>query len=140
MNYAPLYRERRRPNYRPAIGVAVLAAGMAALLAAAPARRAPDAVPERGQGVGDLLHSGGDSAVVRGVLTLRGGDVLAAVRFVRGPRRGTAVYRVSGCPDGGELLDLSTGAARAWERGEPRIFSLIATAACGEPGNTLEES
>lgn len=79
-----------------------------------------------------MLHAAGDSAVVVGVMPLQGGAVLAAVIHVRG-RQGRAAYRVSGCPSGGELVDVSTGTVRAWDRGCNCIFDQIARAACGAP-------
>lgn len=141
MSYAPLYRPRRRRNWRPAAAVLVLAAGVLALAAVAMAPGRPKKpVPAPPAGVGDLIHAGEDSAVLQGVLALPGGDLLAAVRFVRGRHSGRAMFRVTGCPAGGELVDVSTGAARAWDRGCACIHSLIARAACGEPGAPSEES
>lgn len=82
--------------------------------------------------MGDLLHAGRHSALVLGVV-IHDGATLAAVRFVRGPWVGTAAYRVRGCPDGGELVNLATGSLRSWDRGEPGIFDAVGAAACGLP-------
>ncbi|MDP1647890.1 MAG: hypothetical protein Q8M01_06795 [Rubrivivax sp.] len=128
MTAAPLYTERRRRNYRPAIGIAVLLAGVVALLAVvAPARKAPVAV--HALGVGDVLTAGADSAIVRGVLLLRDGTVLAAVSHVRG-QYGRTVYVVEGCPTGGVLQDTTTGVRWGWHRGGYDIFARLADVAC----------
>lgn len=128
-----LYRRRRR-DWRPALSLAALSLGMMGLFALVPrqgAQTTPQPAPPR---VGDILHTKADSALVRGTLALPGGDVLAHVAFVRGRHLGRAMYRISGCPAAGELVDVHSGIQRAWDRRDAGIFDLVAKAACGEPG------
>jgi hypothetical protein len=132
MTYIPIYRARR-PRRMPLVGATVAALGMLVLAGVCwPDPPAPPP-PPRAPAVGDLLDAGRHSAIVLGAARRSDGTALVAVRFVRGPWAGTVTYRVRGCPDGGELVDLASGVRRAWERGDPGIFATVAAVACGEP-------
>jgi hypothetical protein len=84
--------------------------------------------PARPPAVGDLVHDGTVSAIVVEALPA-GPDVLAGVLFVRG-RHGRAVYRVTGCPLGGELVDVTTGSTRPWSSSSTSMWAQIGRAAC----------
>jgi hypothetical protein len=134
MTYVGVYRPRRRREWQRPAGLLVFVLGLVALVSVADRPSAPPPPPPpRAASVGDLLHAGRYSAVVLGILPLHSGSVLVAVRFVRGPAVGGVVFRVEGCPDAGDLVDLNTGTRRAWERGAADIFSAVAAIGCGEP-------
>lgn len=140
MSYVPVYpaRHRRRRDWRPAAAWAVVVLLLVLISALALRGRPVAASPEPVAGIGDVLHAGKHSAVVRGVLVLPGNEVLAAVQHVRGRHHGAAGYVVTGCPEAGEVIDTKTGTAREWARGESGIWTAIAVVACDSRAAVVE--
>jgi hypothetical protein len=133
----PTTRRQRLTLRELAAALAIATAGAGVALAAGfvvwrvlvpPAPPAAPA-PARPPAVGDLVHAGTDSAVVLEALPA-GGAVLVAVHHVRGRLHGRRAYRVTGCPAGGELVDLATGAGRRWHAAGSGIDDAAARVAC----------
>jgi hypothetical protein len=132
MTYVALYpaRRRRRRSWWPTVASVLIVILLILLLGLPPWWMPPAPVPAAAPaGVGDLLHAGPDSAVVRGVLALPDGGRLAAVSHVRG-QHGRLVYAVEGCPHGGVLREYGTVRERPWSAGGIDIASRVAAVAC----------